>query len=143
MKKLILFLSLFVAATLSAQNKAGDIVGTYMNPDADAVLKIYETSGKYFGKLIWVKNPANLDSNNPDPAKRSQKRLGLVIMNNFKFDGDDTWEDGTIYDPKNGKTYDCKVTRDTKGNLDIRGYIGISLLGRTSHFTKIDFKDPN
>ncbi len=142
MKKLILFLSLFVATTLSAQNKAGDIIGTYMNPDADAVLKIYETSGKYFGKLIWTKNPNNLDNNNPDVSKRSQKRLGLVIMNNFKFDGDDTWDSGTIYDPKNGKTYDCKVTRDAKGNLDIRGYIGISLLGRTSHFTKIEFKEP-
>ncbi len=141
MKKLILFLCLFVATTLSAQNKAGDIIGTYMNPDADAVLKIYETNGKYFGKLIWTKNPNNLDSNNPDISKRTQKRLGLVIMNNFKFDGDDTWEDGTIYDPKNGKTYDCKVTRDAKGNLDIRGYIGISLLGRTSHFTKVDFKE--
>lgn len=142
MKKLILFLSLFVAVTLSAQNKAGDIIGTYMNPDADAVLKIYETSGKYFGKLIWTKNAGKLDDQNPDVSKRSQKRLGLVIMNNFKFDGDDTWEGGTIYDPKNGKTYDCKVTRDAKGNLDIRGYIGISLLGRTSHFTKIEFKEP-
>ena len=114
-----------------------------MNPDADAILKIYETSGKYFGKLVWTKNPTNLDSNNPDVSKRSQKRLGLVIMNNFIFDGDDTWEKGTIYDPKNGKTYDCKVTRDAKGNLDIRGYVGISLLGRTSHFTKVDFKEPN
>lgn len=141
MKKLILLLILSTSM-LCAQNKAGDIIGTYMNPDGDAILKIYETSGKYFGKLIWTKNPNNLDSNNPDVTKRTQKRLGLVIMNNFKFDGDGTWEDGTIYDPKNGKTYDCKVTRDAKGNLDIRGYIGISLLGRTSHFTKVEFKEP-
>ena len=142
MKKLFVLISFFVYSTLSAQNKAGDIVGTYMNPDADAILKIYESGGKYFGKLIWTKKPENLDSNNPDPAKRTQKRLGLVIMNNFVFDGDDTWEKGTIYDPKNGKTYDCKVTRDEKGNLDIRGFIGISLIGRTSHFTKVEFKEP-
>lgn len=140
MKKLILFLSLFVATTLSAQTKAGDIIGTYMNAEGEAVIKIYETSGKYFGKLIWSKKPEKLDENNPDPAKRSQKRLGMVLMNNFVFD-DDQWEDGTIYDPKNGKTYDCKVTRDAKGNLDIRGYIGISLLGRTTHWTKVDFKE--
>ena len=82
-----------------------------------------------------------LDENNPDPKKRTQKRLGMVIMNNFVFDGDDTWEDGTIYDPKNGKTYSCKAERDAKGNLDIRGYFGISLLGRTTHWTKVDYKE--
>ena len=133
--------SLFAFTTMNAQNKAGDVVGNYMNQEGEAIIKIYETSGKYFGKLIWIKNPDRLDENNPDPKKRTQKRLGLVIMNNFVFDGDDTWEDGTIYDPKNGKTYDCKVTRDAKGNLDIRGFIGISLLGRTTHWTKVDFKE--
>ncbi len=140
MKKLIFLLSLF-AFTLNAQNKAGDILGTYMNQEGEAVIKIFQEGTKYFGKLIWTKNPDNLDSNNPDPKKRTQKRLGMTIMNNFVFDNDDTWEDGTIYDPKNGKTYDCKVTRDTKGNLEIRGFIGISLLGRTSHWTKVDFKE--
>ncbi|HWY09875.1 MAG TPA: DUF2147 domain-containing protein [Bacteroidia bacterium] len=141
MKKLILLFCLFTFTALNSQNKASDIIGTYMNPEADGVIKIYENAGKYFGKIIWTKNPDRLDESNPDVTKRTQKRRGLVIMNNFKFDGDDTWEDGTIYDPKNGKTYDCKVTRDAKGNLDIRGFIGISLLGRTSHFTKIDFKE--
>ena len=142
MKKIFLVLALLGFSYGFSQNKTTDILGTYMNPDADAILKVYESGGKYFGKLVWIKKPESLDANNPDPTKRSQKKLGMVIMNNFVFDGDDTWEKGTIYDPKNGKTYDCKVTRDTKGNLDIRGFIGISLLGRTSHFTKIDFKEP-
>lgn len=141
MKKLILLFSLFAFTTMNAQNKAGDVVGNYMNQEGEAIIKIYETSGKYFGKLIWIKNPDRLDENNPDPKKRTQKRLGMVIMNNFVFDGDDTWEDGTIYDPKNGKTYSCKAERDAKGNLDIRGYIGISLLGRTTHWTKVDYKE--
>jgi len=142
MKKLILLLSFFAYTALSAQNKTGDIIGTYMNPEADAIIKIYENAGRYFGKLLWIKKPESLDTNNPDPAKKTQKKLGLVIMNNFVFDGDDTWEKGTIYDPKNGKTYDCKITRDAKGNLDVRGFIGISLIGRTSHWTKVEFKEP-
>ena len=142
MKKLFLLICFFAYAALPAQNKTGDILGTYMNPEADAIIKIYENAGKYYGKLAWIKKPESLDSNNPDPAKKTQKKLGLVIMNNFVFDGDDTWEKGTIYDPKNGKTYDCKITRDTKGNLDVRGFIGISLIGRTSHWTKVEFKEP-
>ena len=47
------------------------------------------------------------------------------------------WHKGTIYDPKNGKTYDCKVTREENGNLNVRGYIGISLIGRTSYWRKV------
>lgn len=141
MKKLfVLFALLAVTVTTNAQTKAADILGTYLNQEGEAIIKISENAGKYFGKLVWMKRPEKLDEHNPDKTKQSQKLLGTTIMNNFVFD-DDTWEDGTIYDPKNGKTYDCKVTRDAKGNLDIRGFIGISLLGRTSHWTKIDYKE--
>ena len=140
MKKLILLLSQFAFTAINAQTKTGDILGTYMNQEGEAIIKIYESAGKYHGKLVWMKKPEKLDEHNPDKTKQSQKLLGKTIMNNFEFD-DDMWEDGTIYDPKNGKTYDCKVTRDAKGNLEIRGFIGISLLGRTSHWTKVDFKE--
>ena len=58
-------------------------------------------------------------------------------MSGFTFDGKNTLENGTIYDPKNGKTYDCKISRDANGNLNVRGFIGISLLGRTETFEKL------
>jgi uncharacterized protein (DUF2147 family) len=61
----------------------------------------------------------------------------MNIMNDFIFDGKATWKEGTIYDPKNGKTYDCKITREANGNLNVRGFIGISLLGRTETFVRL------
>jgi uncharacterized protein (DUF2147 family) len=59
------------------------------------------------------------------------------VLKNFVFDGKDEWEDGTIYDPKNGKTYSCYIRYAEYPNLlKIRGYIGVSLLGRTTYWTK-------
>ncbi len=140
MKKLFVLLALFAFTSGFAQTKANDVLGYYMNPSGEAILKIYETAGKYAGKLVWMKHPEKLDAKNPDKTKQGQKILGSTIMKDFVFD-DGTWEDGSIYDPKNGKTYSCKINRDERGNLSIRGFIGISLLGRTDYFVKVDFKE--
>ena len=64
--------------------------------------------------------------------------IGLQILNSFKYyKNDKVWDDGTIYDPKNGKTYSCKITQNSNGDLNVRGFIGFSLLGRSELFTKI------
>jgi uncharacterized protein (DUF2147 family) len=140
MRKLFVLLFLSFFAHGFAQTKANDVLGYYMNPTGEAILKIYENAGKYAGKLVWMKNPEKLDKENPDKAKKTQKILGSTIMHDFVYDGE-IWKNGRIYDPKNGKTYDCKITRDEKGNLSIRGFIGISLLGRTDYFVKVNFKE--
>jgi uncharacterized protein (DUF2147 family) len=57
------------------------------------------------------------------------------LLSGFKFDGK-IWEDGTIYDPKNGKTYSCIIKSKGPNILDIRGYIGISIIGRTTTWTR-------
>lgn len=98
----------------------------------DARIEIYKTDGKYFGKLSWVKpeDENKLDDKNPDRQLKTQKILGLVILKDFNFKKD-TWLDGTIYDPKNGKTYSCKISldKDSPKGLKVRGFIGVSLFG--------------
>ena len=71
-----------------------------------------------------------MDKNNPDKSKRNTPLMGYLLLKNFIFD-DGIWKDGTIYDPENGKTYSCKITMKDKNTLDVRGFIGISLIGRT------------
>ena len=78
-----------------------------------------------------------VDENNPDEAKRNTPLIGLVLLRGLEKDGDKEYDGGKIYDPKNGKTYSCKITY--KGNtLDLRGFVGVSLLGRTSTWTIAD-----
>lgn len=112
-----------------------------MNSKQDGIIKIFEKNNKYYGKLVWMNIPDRYDYLNPDTTKHKEKILGQIIMNNMVFDGKDTWKGGTIYNSKTGKTYNCIITRDEKGNLNFRGYIGISLIGQTAYFVKVNFKE--
>lgn len=147
---LIVFMALlaYPFAQLHAQEvKADDILGVWLNEDKDAHVDIYKDGDKYFGKVVWLKDPIReetgkpkLDRENQDESLRSQPVMGLLLLNNFEFDGDDEWEDGTIYDPKNGKTYKCYMEFDEDDNLDklkVRGFIGFSMIGRTTYWTRV------
>lgn len=140
-----LSLSFFQSNAQSIQ--ADDILGVWLNEDKDAHVEIFNQGGKYFGKIIWLKNPnednkdtPNLDDKNENESLRSRPIMGMTLLNDFVFDGDDEWEDGEIYDPKNGKTYSCYMEfeeDDNKDELKVRGYIGVSLLGRTTYWTRV------
>lgn len=136
MKTLLLNLFVFLIIGLQAQ-QADDVIGTYMTDKNEGMVEISKHDGKYFGKLTWTKTPGKLDEHNPDAKQRTDKLAGKEILKGFVFDGKTEWNSGTIYDPKNGKTYNCKITRDEKGNLNVRGYIGISLIGRTAFWIKV------
>lgn len=131
-----LLFSLFSSMALAQNNEADSILGIWWSPKKDAHIEITKTEDRYNGRIIWStpEKAENLDTNNPDPKKRTEKIMGSVILKDFKFDGT-KWADGTIYDPNNGKTYSCKMTLDGK-HLNVRGFIGFSLLGRTEVFER-------
>ncbi|MCD6018459.1 MAG: hypothetical protein K0S53_1580 [Bacteroidetes bacterium] len=136
MKQIISLLALFFSITLFSQN--GDaLIGTYMTDKNEGMVEITKKGNKYYGVLTWTKTPGKLDANNPDKNQQGDKLAGKEILKDFDFDGKDLWHNGTIYDPKNGKTYSCKITRDEKGNLNVRGFIGVSMLGRTAFWVKV------
>ncbi len=123
-------------------SKADAVIGKWLSEEKNGVIQIYKQGDKYFGKLIWA-NPSkdskgNLvkDSLNPDKKLKTRPVLGLVIMTNFEYDGDNVWDDGDIYDPESGSTYSCKMTLINNNTLDVRGYIGFSMFGRTTKWTR-------
>ncbi|MBM3403773.1 MAG: DUF2147 domain-containing protein [Bacteroidetes bacterium] len=148
-KTWILLLSFLVSAgwsieAMAQKRKADDVLGTYLNEERSGKIEVFKKDGKYFGKIIWLRDPIDretgkpkLDKLNPDPNMRKNPVLNMLVLKNFVFDGTDEWEDGTIYDPKNGKTYSCYVEFESVTRLKIRGYIGISLLGRTTYWNKV------
>jgi uncharacterized protein (DUF2147 family) len=147
-KSLILFLGIFGAFIFNQaqaqQRKADDVLGIWLNQDGDAHVEMFKKNGKIYGKLVWLKFPtddetgkAKLDKRNPDNKLKSRPVMGLEILTNFSFDGSSEWTGGEIYDPKTGKTYSCYMTFDSDNKLKIRGYIGISLIGRTTYWTRI------
>ncbi len=137
MKRVFMLLAIVMAAlTAKCQINQSQILGEWMSPKKDSRVLIYKQGEKYYGKITWGSGSSTKDEKNPKAELRSRDLVGLVILNDFKFDGDDTWEDGSIYDPREGKTYSCKMTLKDAGRLSIRGYIGISLFGRSEVWTK-------
>lgn len=133
----------FLANGVQAQT-ADAILGTWLNGSGEAKITIFKsTAGLYYGNISWLKNPLNeegkekVDRHNPDPKLRTKPLKGLMILRSFKHESGNVWTDGKIYDPKNGKDYSCKMTLVGNDKLDVRGYIGISLIGRTDNWTRV------
>jgi uncharacterized protein (DUF2147 family) len=133
---LCIFFLLAVTCCLSQINQpaADAITGLYWSPKKDAKIEVYKKSDKYYGKSVWVAVPRK-DLSNPDKILREREVLGIELLNGFIYK-DAGYAGGTIYDPESGKTYDCKMSLE--GNhLKVRGFIGISLFGRTEIFERI------
>lgn len=144
---MVKFLFLFITVTCLSSSTwvANDISGTWLNKDQDAHIKIYSSYGKYYGQIVWLKIPNDpetskpkLDKHNPDASLRTKPVLNLIILKDLEFDADDQeWSDGEIYDPKSGNDYSLTCKLRDKNNMELRGYMGISLLGRTDIWTRV------
>ncbi|MCO4837772.1 MAG: DUF2147 domain-containing protein [Oceanospirillaceae bacterium] len=139
---------IWVLSTSLVLANGDEIIGSWLTPDDKAVVEIYQQDGEYFGKFVSLKEPlypagdksgldgqAKVDRNNPDATQHTQPIIGLVMLNGMEYAGQKKgkhqWQGGTIYDPGNGKAYKCTIKLNADGTLDLRGYIGISLFGRS------------
>lgn len=125
----------FVPMIIQAQNPADQIIGQYWNPDRTGKVEIYKTNDKYFGKIISRKEGGK-DAKNPDPNLRNRDLVGLVFLKDFEFNGKNKWINGEVYAFDNGGTYSGKLWMDGT-TLKMRGYLGISLFGRTVAFEPV------
>ena len=143
-------ISMAFANNANAQSKADKILGYYLTYDDEtgaekSQVQIYkDASGKYFGKIVWLKEPnkngkPKVDDKNPDAKLANRAILGLEMLKGFKFnEKDNEWNDGSIYNPASGKTYSCYINFESATKVKIRGYIGASWmgLGKTAYWTK-------
>ncbi|MFN8278369.1 MAG: DUF2147 domain-containing protein [Chitinophagales bacterium] len=145
MKTVFLAIAVLLYSGVFAQAK-DPICRVWYNEEKDSKVEVYATAnGTYQAKVVWLKEPVlngktRVDEKNPNEKLRNRPIMGLVFLWNLKKSPDekDFYVDGKIYDPKNGKTYDCRMT--FKGDhIDLRGYVlGMPFLGRTSVWTKAD-----
>lgn len=122
-----------------------DITGTWLTGSKDAKVTIFKTGKYYYGKISWLKEPLDqggkpkMDLKNRDETLRDKPIMNLLVLKGFEYNAlDNIWQNGTIYDPKNGKTYSCKMELANHTTLEVRGYIGISLVGRTETWIKVN-----
>lgn len=136
--KLILGFVIFASSFCSAMG-APPILGIWVPESKDSHVEVYQDGDKFFGKVVWMqeKDRGKLDANNPDDQLKTQPVLNLVFLKNFKEDEPGKeWTDGTVYDPHNGKTYKGKIYYKDNDTLELRGYVGIPLFGRSETWTR-------
>ena len=140
MKKIFISMILMLAPLAAAF--AQDVVGKWKLEDGSAIVEVYQEGDSFNGKIVWLEKPTEadgspaVDNNNPDAKLRSRQIMGLNMLSGLKKDGKE-YTGGTIYDPGNGKTYNCsmKVEGDVlrvRGSLDAKG-----LLGRTMDWFRV------
>ena len=143
MKKLFLLslaIMLIVPAMAQHQDK---VLGTWLTQYGDSKVNIKNDSKeKFYGEITWLKEPnkdgkPKVDDKNPEPKLQSRPIMGLRMLDGFVYK-DNQWVDGTIYNPKEGKTYKCYMWFDD-GNynlLHVKGYIGFSFIGKEVEWTR-------
>lgn len=139
----IALLSIVLLPMSALSEIASDSVeGVWLSADGTGWIKIELSSNGPVGSIAGSadesadRKPSDKDVLNPDPALRDRLLLGLTIMDGFTNAGGGRWKNGKIYDPNSGKTYKCKLTLIDENTLELRGYIGFSLLGRTETWTR-------
>lgn len=139
MIKQLVFLLLFLVPVFSfSAVKSDAILGTWMTEIKDAKIDIYQKYGKFYGRVVWIAEPNDengkpvVDENNPNIKLKSRPVLKMDILLGFVYDNNGEW-DGKIYDPKEGKTYTCKLWI-SDSYLKVRAYSG--WLFQTKTWTK-------
>ncbi len=106
----------------------------------NSVVMITLENGKLYGRIQKLVDP---DPQDPTPTcdgcagdQKGKPVIGLQILRDLQKDGDG-WSGGTILDPANGKVYKCLLSVEEGGaKLKVRGFIGLSLVGRTQYWTR-------
>lgn len=141
MKKYFLLITL--AITSVCISLAQSVIGKWKLDDGTAIVEVYQQGDNFNGRIVWLEEPNDpdgtpaKDNNNPDAKLRSRQLMGLNMLSGLKHKGGNEYGNGSIYDPGNGKTYNCSMkvegnTLKVRGSLDKRG-----ILGRTMDWFRV------
>lgn len=116
--------------------------GVWYDDTGRGAIEIKACGTSLCGNIYWLQEPLNAkgqpvtDGNNPDAAKRTRPVCGLQVIGNVRPLPNGTWDEGWIYDPKVGKSYDVAIAHDKKDRLTVTGYKGVKFLSKTFTWTR-------
>jgi len=129
---------------------ADDIIGVWEVQEGDGHIEIFRCGEKYCGSIVWLKEPVYplddkgrmpgkllVDRENPKKELRNRPLVGLQMMAGYTFRGNNLWDEGSIYNTENGKTYSSRILLKSRDRLELRGYIGIPLLGGSTVWKRV------
>ena len=139
-KKLTIFLLIAFSSTMNAQTIFGNWLSKNKDTGTiDSVIKVYKKDGKVVAKIIEIKDTSrqNAVCELCEGKNKNKPILGLNILTGLEKQ-DDEWSGGTILDPRNGKVYQSYIKLVNPNKIKLRGYIGISLFGKTAYWERAE-----
>lgn len=138
MRNLIFLLPLFIASITFSQSKADDVLGEWYTEDKKGTILIFKYKNKYYAQAATGPEINNLDVKNPDPKLRSRKLKEVIFLTNFEYSSDKKkYINGLTYNTRDGKTYKSWLKMKDKNSVELHGYVGFSLLGKSVHWTRV------
>jgi len=135
---LFLLFPLIAVSNPVAVNPADAVLGQYWGEDNRYIIEMYKEGGQYKGRFVWHIEDEKKDENNPNPDLQNRPLVGLTFLTDFQYyERGNRWTDGKAYAADDGSTYSGKIWLEDPNTLKMRGYIGISLFGRTATFIRI------
>lgn len=129
--KSLLFIT-FLMTTISFKinskimiDEAEKIVGVWFTDDKTSKIQIYKTDNQFFGKIVWMSSKENQEELKVKP------KIGYQIFRKFIFEGKNVWSGGQVSDPRTGMTVSGKMTLKNENTLNVRGYLGAPMFGKT------------
>jgi len=142
MKRLVILFFLGIYTMAGFAQETDKIVGIWWNEEKTSKIEVEKKDGKYVGTIVYTipekyeNGQPPKDDENPDESLRNRSIIGIQILNGFKYDSKKKeWIDGSIYDPKSGKTYDCYGWLESDDLLKLKGFVaGIRWIGKSSEW---------
>ena len=123
------FISLLVTLLFITLPARADVSGVWSTVEGKSHVKIEPCGDKMCGKIVWLKEPLTADKidktdmKNEDPKLQGRKILGLPLLEGFVKEDKNEWDDGTIYNPEDGKTYSSSMTLADPNTLEVKGCV--------------------
>ncbi|HJR55113.1 MAG TPA: DUF2147 domain-containing protein [Rhizomicrobium sp.] len=127
----------------SAMAQSQTPLGVWLHDNQRIQIEISPCADALCAKIVWLKYPNDargmprVDFRNPQAALRDRPLLNLRVLEGLRQTGDNSWEDGKIYNPDDGSEYRGRLSIGSDGNLLVRAYLLIPLFGRTFVWTRV------
>ncbi len=131
-------------ASASAPASVDPAHGFWLTENGKAIIHLQSCGAQLCGRLAWMVQPYDedgrprLDAKNVDELKRIRRVCGLQLFGDFTQSGHGAWSDGWVYNPRDGATYSASIEAADVDVLQVRGYVGIKLLGKSQTWTRVE-----
>lgn len=119
------------------------ISGLWLDKDGKAAIEVKGCGPEVCGNIVWLKDPLDpkgkpwTDILNPDKGKRMRPVCGMQIIGGLKPGAQGLWQDGWVYDPEEGKTFNLELSLQNQNTLKVFGFAGVRILSETMHWKRL------